>query len=124
VLVFTNSILNSTDNFPTPRPTVINCLLFDDILGFISNNGNILETEEATFARPQVTRLLGAQFGLKPDSAAFTAADDGGQVGIFGGDSPFIIGAFPPVPRITELKVRSASTVSGVTFQVKAEAQK
>lgn len=121
---FRNCFLNSNDAsqninfFFTAR----NCVFLEGVPPFTSGNDNISDTIENTYIDLE-RELLGTEYELQADSPAFTAASDGGQVGIFGGSSPFIVGAFPPVPRIIDLEIRSANTTSGITFTVEAEAR-
>src|SRR6185369_10557439 len=42
-------------------------------------------------------------YQLKPASAIKTAASDGGEVGAFGGDTPYIISGIPPIPAILSM---------------------
>lgn len=62
-------------------------------------------------------------YELKVGSPALTGDDSGGQQGIFGGDTPFVHGFHPAVPRLTMLKKLSANPTTGITFRVQASSQ-
>lgn len=59
---------------------------------------------------------------LKPNSPAIGAGFGGTDIGVFGGDKPYVLSGLPNRPRITQLIVPSTVTEgSGLPFQVTAE---
>ena len=65
----------------------------------------------------------GASFQIKAGAAALTASTEGGEIGIFGGPTPFKVGGYPPIPRILKADMISANPTTGLTFKVEAEAR-
>jgi hypothetical protein len=77
----------------------------------IDNNNLTTTTENPVF-------LDG--FQLAPDSPAIGAGENGIDLGIFGGSTPFEWGGVPAIPLIQDFHIISADPVNGLKFRVKA----
>ncbi|MBK1833227.1 hypothetical protein [Roseibacillus ishigakijimensis] len=61
------------------------------------------------------------KYQTKEGSVAKTASSSGGEVGMFGGNFPYVLRAVPSMPLINSLELISADATTGITFEVKAE---
>jgi len=60
---------------------------------------------------------------LADASPAKGIGENGGDVGVFGGDTPFVNGGIPGIPLINKLNILSSNPTTGLTFAVEAEAR-
>jgi hypothetical protein len=59
-------------------------------------------------------------YQLKAGSALKTAASDGGEVGAFGGATPYVISGIPPIPSITNM-VNTGTGTNTITITVNSQ---
>jgi len=62
-----------------------------------------------------------ARWQLAPNSPAIGAADDGGDCGMYGGATPYILSGLPPQPIIYELNVPLNADPAGLNVNLKAK---
>jgi len=95
------------------------CLIVGDphygVPAHSANNGNITTTA--------TTAVFEEGFVLKADSPAIAAGEDGEDLGIFGGPTPFEWGGVPAIPLIQKLEILSANPATGLRFKVQAVAR-
>lgn len=85
---------------------------------FGSANGNQENVDMATVF--EGTGSTDGQWKLKAGSPAIGAADDGGDVGMYGGDEPYVLSGVPHLPSISFLKVpTTGSKALGLPVQIK-----
>lgn len=80
-----------------------------------AGNGNITTTD--------TTGVFEDGFALKAGSPAIGAGENGEDLGIFGGPTPFEWGGVPAIPLIEKLDILSANPETGLSFRVEAVAR-
>lgn len=80
-----------------------------------SDNNNLSSTEPES--------IFESGFVLKEGSPAIGAGQDGVDLGIFGGPTPFQWGGLPALPLIEQFDILSANPTTGLRFRVKAVAR-
>lgn len=87
--------------------------------GLNTGDGNVNSTLQA-----DVFELSGStdgQFVLKDGSPAAGAANDGGDVGAFGGINPYVLSGLPPIPSIYSVTIPVYGTSAGLNVNIKAK---
>jgi hypothetical protein len=97
-----------------------NCLFLDGTTVMQNGTGTITGIYSDTFLGQG---QWGEDFRIKPGSPALTASTTGGEIGAFGGPTPFKVGGYPAVPRIVRTELISADAATGVRIKVKAESR-
>ncbi len=126
--IFTNpvTIHNSTlvNNIAHSTVNMTNCLYEYNIgtsTQFGNQNGNqenVLTTDLYVGATGNSTD---GQYQLKVGSPAIGAGEDGADIGIYGGESPYVLSGLPAIPAIYDLDAQSLPTNSlDVTVKAKS----
>ena len=119
--VVRNSIFGRYQGSVDSHPgNTLNCLFIDTAAIFGNSADCLTGTYEDTFTDEGD---WGAYFQIKAGSSALTASTEGGEIGAFGGPTPFKVGGYPPVPRILKADMISANPTTGITFKIEAEAR-
>lgn len=85
----------------------------------ISKNNQIIPDISMVY-----TDFTANNFTLKPGSPAFGNAEDGSDISIYDGASPFVDGGFPKLPLITHLDVPlTGSQSEGINVTIKVKSQ-
>ena len=115
------TVVNDAFNTRDVNPLAMNNCLFLDGAPVMQNGiGTITGIYSDTFLSQG---QWGEDFRIKPGSPALTASTTGGEIGAFGGPTPFKVGGYPAVPRIVRSELISADAATGVRIKVKAESR-
>ncbi|MFT7237627.1 MAG: hypothetical protein ACI93L_001713 [Cyclobacteriaceae bacterium] len=105
--------------------------LVDQTVDLLTNDnvgsGNLVDINPlfTTYPATPIAFSYDHDYTLQAGSPALTASLSGGEIGIYGGAYPFVVGANPPVPKITEVTIQDGTSsvpVGGtINFNFKAE---
>jgi len=88
-------------------------------------NGNIFNVKCDTLFVGKTGYSTDGQYQLKAKSVAKGAGKNGTDMGIFGGDNPYVLSGIPFVPNIYELKTPGTGTTGGgLEVHIKAKVNK
>jgi hypothetical protein len=66
---------------------------------------------------------LNSNFTLRTTSPALAGAEDGLQMGIYGGGNPFVDWGLPPVPQVISVSASGQTVTTGTTLKVNVKAK-
>lgn len=111
---------NSFNSYRSEGTRLHNCLVVGTVNSAVipphsSENNNLITTDQDS--------VFDEGFVLKAGSPAIGAGEDGEDLGVFGGPTPFEWGGFPALPLIEQFDILSANPATGLRFRVKAVAR-
>jgi len=120
------TIYNSTlvNNIAHSTVTLSNCL-YEYNIGTSSQFGNQNGNQENVLTADIYVGANGnstdGQWQLKVGSPAIGAGEDGADIGMYGGESPYVLSGLPPIPAIYDLDAQSLPTNTlDVTIKAKS----
>ena len=129
--VFVSNIVHSYStnvvmNFNAAQNNTIDYNVLNQAAGTYTGGDNNLfaQTMAQVYTQNTSDYKLDNQFKLVIGSTAETAAQDGGQCGIFGGTHAYVLSGLPPIPHIYSLEADPAGTNTdplNVTISVKSQ---
>ncbi len=120
------TIYNSTlvNNISHHTMTMTNCLYEYNIgtsTQFGNQNGNQENVITADIYVGTTGNSTDGQWQLKVGSPAIGAGEDGADIGLFGGESPYVLSGLPAIPAVYDLDAQSLPTNSlDVTVKAKS----
>ncbi len=108
-------INNSTmvNNIALNTATFNNCIITYNIgtsTQFGNQNGNQQNVPQASIFVGPTGQSTDGQWQLKEGSPAIAAGEDGTDIGIYGGESPYKLSGIPPIPAIYDFNSQSLPT--------------